>query len=110
MVDIMESVWRGMLIKPWEGDGAKQLPSPDQLRKKILIKVKYTPPEKAKGDIVPESDTSEDEKESSKPNKKKKMLDALSAMGVYTRAYHFKDFHASGKISTFSLYSRLTLS
>ena len=110
MVEIMQKVWRDYLLdftrfatgsEP-QYDSAP-LPSPDQLRKKILIKVKYTPPEKAvkaveQGEKVDsesseESDAAETETEAKdKRQKKKKMLDELSLLGVYTRSFHFKNF------------------
>lgn len=87
MVAIMKEAWKGMLVDISK-EQANQLPSPDQLRKKILIKVKWTPlgqdPQEQK--FSGEENGAEDEK------KKSKTLEALSQLGVYTRAYTFKNF------------------
>lgn len=49
MVEIMKETWRGLLVDTPPSVGPDTpLPPPGDLRKKILIKVKYTPPEKAK--------------------------------------------------------------
>ena len=116
MVEIMQSVWRGFLITPPAPDGAA-LPSPDSLRRKILVKVKYTNPEKAAAKLRTGKDAvasgirsrsvggssssaSEDEEApaAGSPRKKKKkkssIVPALSTLGVYTRAYHFKSLTA----------------
>ena len=109
MVDIMRSTWRGYLLDFTNyatGDEpqytAYPLPSPEDLKKKILIKVKYTAPEKAveeqeKEEATADSDSSDDsdpsdQDASGKPQTKKKILDELSLLGVYTRSFHFKNF------------------
>lgn len=106
MVDIIWSVWGEFLVTPPLADSSMEvkLPSLEELRRKILIKVKYTAPEKAKeqkkqdmeGKDPPlDASSSEEEtdvKKGSKKPKKKNLLDALSELGVYTRAYHFKSF------------------
>lgn len=98
MVDIIEEVWKGFLLDP-SSENSQQtgsLPCPGELRNKILIKVKYTPPEATGGlrarrrnDTDSTSPSSSDEKEQ---RPKGKMLHALSRLGVYTRAYHFNGF------------------
>ena len=88
------------------------LPTPDELRKKILIKVKYSPPRKAgeKTDektqsLADSSLSSSDEEvvvEGEKRKQKKevkKIIDELSDLGVYTRSFHFKSFDQPGKCS-----------
>ena len=114
MVNIMREVWSDHLLdctKSATGHEpeytAAPLPSPNDLRNKILIKVKYTPPEKAvksheKGanehsDVSEMSEAEENPSEVEQPGqetpaKKKTMLDDLSLLGVYTRAFHFKSF------------------
>ena len=124
MVDIIQETWRSLLVEMPPSVGLDTpLPSPGDLRKKILIKVKYTPPEKAKqakqDELVDgtsgkdrssslsssgeedESDAFKQPSSDSTPNKaepgkskkkKKKMLDELSQLGIYTRSYHFSSF------------------
>ncbi|KAL8760529.1 MAG: hypothetical protein Q9184_003293 [Pyrenodesmia sp. 2 TL-2023] len=107
MVEIIEQVWRGMLVKPPSGH-PEQFPSPGELRKKILIKVKYVAPEKvsapatAKNAAKPSmrrkksaessstSDSDNQDAEDGKKNRKGATIEPLSALGVYTRSYHFK--------------------
>ena len=116
MVEIMESVWRGFLVTP-TGPESVVLPSPDSLRRKILVKVKYTNPQKAAAKLRAEKDlvasdlrskskgassssASEDEgiQATNTPEKKKKkkstVVPSLSALGIYTQAYHFKSLTA----------------
>lgn len=115
MVEHMERAWRGLLVDVSPDldsvEGAAKLPSPEDLRNKILIKVKWVPPEKTvmdKGESnnplehvqTAESDSSDDRLPPDAKNKTKakksssKILRALSRLGVYTRAYHFKSFDA----------------
>ncbi|KAI9884678.1 MAG: hypothetical protein M1823_003528 [Watsoniomyces obsoletus] len=109
MVEIMREVWAGMLLddtcKEIEGDG---LPSPQNLRKKILVKVRpaaaiTTVKEDTSSPARPpvrriESNTSQSSSDESmsppdgKKVKKSKILDALGKLGVYTRSYHFSNF------------------
>lgn len=103
MVDIMKEVWHDYLIPDTGLPAPATLPSPADLRRKILIKVKYTAPETAKRQKVEQqddlqasrtrsnSDSAEEDQNTQKP-KKRKMLDSLSALGIYTRAYTFKGF------------------
>jgi hypothetical protein len=106
MVEIMKDVWKGMLVDIEEQQAEqrehiiKHLPSPDQLRRKILIKVKWTPDSKTgeSNNPVEHAATHSSEEESTdgqKEKKKKKatkILQALSQLGVYTLAYSFKHF------------------
>ena len=101
MVEIMREVWKGMLVDITEKseEHIESLPSPGQLRRKILIKVKWTPTKSGESNNPIEqvaSLSSEDERlpEAQKDKKKKatKLLQALSELGVYTRAYSFKHF------------------
>lgn len=95
MVKIMKHVWEGLLLEPPDED-AKVLPAPAALRRRILVKVKYAPPGKevaaasdeevsASGQIAP--DAAAAKKKKKKPSK---IIHALSALGVYTRAVSFK--------------------
>ena len=136
MVEIMREAWQGMLIDI----GAKErldilhLPSPDQLRRKILIKVKCSSEAASTeaGQALPDSNnplghvtsTSSDEDQSAtgvrhvtpstqqKRKKASKILRELSELGVYTRAYSFKSFNQpESKIPThvFSLSEQKVL-
>ena len=127
MVEIIKSAWRGLLVDDSTASVIDQqrttnivnkshpLPAPANLKRKILIKVKYTPPEVAKkaqeepGKTTPRpssSSSSDDEKKSDAnttsskkkaKGKKKKILDELSALGIYTQSFHFKDFNQPGQ-------------
>lgn len=102
MVDIMKQTWAGHLVdmsgKSYQD--IHELPSPDSLRNKILIKVKWTPLANTTGNdpnelVKPNTNDSvqTDGTASSKQKKKAaKILDDLSKLGVYTRAYSFKSF------------------
>lgn len=119
MVEIMESVWRDFLISLPLHNPAEctALPSPDSLRRKILVKVKYTNPKKAAAKLQPGKDTvssgirstsrgassssaseNEELRAADDPKKKKKrkssIVPSLSALGIYTQAYHFKSLTA----------------
>ena len=106
MVEIMKSVWKGYLT-PVIDPEATSLPSPDSLRRKILVKVKYVDPKKAaakskdltnprhesRSPAESSSSASEVEEAPTEVKKKKKkssITPSLSALGIYTRAYHFK--------------------
>ncbi|KAL9008472.1 MAG: hypothetical protein Q9173_006405 [Seirophora scorigena] len=119
MVEIMKQIWKGFLVKPASGE-CETLPSPGELRKKILIKVKYAAPEKVtsratttkgrmqrkKSASSSSSDSDNQRSEDVKKNKKSSIIEPLSALGVYTRSYHFKDLsspEASVPCHVFSL-------
>lgn len=116
MVEIMKSVWGAFLIS-LPLDQCTALPSPDSLRRKILVKVKYTDPKKAAAKLQTGKDAAFSDLRSKSrggsassasseieelhvdddPKKKKKkssIVPSLSALGVYTRAYHFKSLTA----------------
>ncbi|KAL6720669.1 hypothetical protein ACLMJK_002594 [Lecanora helva] len=120
MVEIMEKIWREHLIaKPGPETGS--LPSPEALRNKILIKVKYVDPQKAvgkvrdykapkqKSDISSTSSSSASETDVAptevKKKKKASIIPSLSALGVYTRAYHFKSLSAPEANLPFHVFS-----
>lgn len=105
MVEIIEQSWKGMLVQiPTEP--CMELPSPGELRGKILVKVKYVAPETAKKKVVKDtapqlqraqskSSSSESENQDGmngeeKKKKKSSIIESLSSLGVYTRSYHFK--------------------
>lgn len=104
MVDIIKQAWKGMLIT-MSTDSCKKLPSPGELRRKILIKVKYVAPKVVKDPVPslrdvrsPSSSSDSDNQGPSgregKEKKKSSIIEALSALGIYTRSYHFKNLSA----------------
>jgi Phosphatidylinositol-specific phospholipase C, X domain len=122
MVDIMEDTWGRHLLKGTElsaklaAEGVT-MPSPEQLKQKILVKVKYLPPtpppelevvgtKSVDGDkkknvlqrFVSTSSSSDSEDEETKKKPKVKMLDKLSELGIYTRSCHFSSFSQPGMI------------
>lgn len=102
MVEIINESWKGMLVGG-SSEKCKRLPSPAELRRKILVKVKYVAPN-ARKDLAPalqrarstSSSESSDQGQlkpdvkKGKKAKKTKIIDALSSLGIYTRSYHFK--------------------
>ena len=100
MVEIMHESWKGLLVLA-PTDDLKVLPSPKELKGKILVKAKASSikrPEAAmsltKNHSHQTDSESEEEKESSSSEKdkakKSKTIEALSSMAKYTRGYHFK--------------------
>ncbi|KAI1458170.1 PLC-like phosphodiesterase [Annulohypoxylon moriforme] len=107
MVKIINEVWAGLLL-PHPDDDCKFLPSPADLRHKILVKVKYAPPEvhlpstgrdsvehlppDVKLDVKPDAKADPKPKATTQQQVKKasKIIQALSALGVYTRGVSFK--------------------
>lgn len=102
MVQIMQEEWAGYLVDMTgkSYDDIHELPSPNTLRNKILVKVKWkkeanTPSNNPEELVQVPTNTSvgTDGATSSKEQKKAaKVLEELSKMGVYTRAYSFKAF------------------
>ena len=99
MVEIINETWKGMLVDVLS-ESFKKLPSPAELRRKVLVKVKYAAP-KAGKDSAPalqraRSASSSESGDQGQPEhavgngKKSKIIDALSSLGIYTRSYHFK--------------------
>ncbi|KAI1614039.1 phosphoinositide-specific phospholipase C [Exophiala viscosa] len=123
MVDIIREVWSGLLVD-FDGDPQK-LPTPESLRRKILIKVKWSPNTKPNESNNPvdhvtsyaSDDSTEEGVATSSDQKNKapkvKVLAALSELGIYTRAYTFKNFsqpEASIPTHVFSLSEKKMLS
>ncbi|KAI5866069.1 PLC-like phosphodiesterase [Durotheca rogersii] len=94
MVRIMNEVWSEYLL-PSVVEDAKILPAPDTLRHKILVKVKYAPPDapaavaEATGSVPATANT---KSKAAAPAAKKhaKIIQALSTLGIYTRGVSFK--------------------
>ncbi|KAL7275299.1 hypothetical protein RUND412_001759 [Rhizina undulata] len=106
MVKIMEEQWGDMLVMGIEPESVKVLPSPLELRRKIIVKVKYSPPEpeetpvsvtapRAPRPLINDSSSSDSELEelSKAANKKKphkaKVIRRLSELGAYCSAHRF---------------------
>ncbi|KAK5106328.1 hypothetical protein LTS08_000446 [Lithohypha guttulata] len=103
MVDIIEEEWKGYLVDTTgqSYNEIQKLPSPDSLRNKILIKVKWTPTSSSETNdplemtetrATDQSDGTVASTSSQGQQKAAKMLEKLSKLGVYTRAYSFKTF------------------
>ena len=94
MVHIMEEVWDGYLLPQQERD-ADSLPAPGDLRGKILVKVKYAPPQQSR-DTSPPAEAENPALSTGSPDSKKnaakpsKIIQALSKLGIYTRGVSFK--------------------
>lgn len=100
MVELMNDYWGKYLQRvPKDFSDTTPMPTLESLRNTILVKVKYSPPEKAKAKAADPSksaskngndqDSSEDEDEAVK---KGKIIQSLSSLGIWTRAYHFESF------------------
>ncbi|KAF4979485.1 hypothetical protein FZEAL_4344 [Fusarium zealandicum] len=91
MVRIMKEVWEGLLVAEPDGD-PEALPSPDELRGKLVVKVKYAAP----GTEAPLEDSEDDDRAphpdegEGKAKKLSKVIQELSRMGVYSRGVSFK--------------------
>ena len=109
MVEIIQQSWKGMLVST-PPELCQALPTPGELRGKILVKVKYVKPETAKKNALKESTPdlkrqgsnssssgSENQNATVGEEKKKKssIIEPLSAFGVYTRSYHFSSLTSS---------------
>ncbi|KIW65102.1 hypothetical protein PV04_07386 [Phialophora macrospora] len=101
MVEIMRDVWSGYLVSPDSGTDISALPPPEALKRKILIKVKWTPNTETGESNDPiehvnsnSTDGTADSVPTSPEKRKKasKVLARLSELGVYTRAYTFRHF------------------
>ncbi|KAK5127195.1 hypothetical protein LTR85_008557 [Meristemomyces frigidus] len=108
MVEIMTEYWRQYLVPmPHDFSDETPLPTLESLRRRILIKVKYSPPDKAAAEKAPaRSNTtaepdSGDEESQVEPGKKGKICEALGKLGIYTRSCHFHSLdQAEAKIPT----------
>lgn len=96
MVELMTDYWKQYMVSlPDDFSDQTPLPPLSSLKKKILVKVKYTPPEKKSMRRAKRLSTenpeknSEEEEDQVDPVKKGKVIEALSKLGVYVRACHF---------------------
>lgn len=107
MAEIMADYWKPYLVPvPSDFSDETPLPTLESLRKRILVKVKYTPPDKAAcrkrstfarsraASSVSDAELdSEDDESQVEPSKKGKICEALGRLGVYTRSCHFDGLH-----------------
>ena len=108
MVEIIKEAWEGLLIDITTESKVNRMPALEDLKLKILVKVKWAPPP---GDAEPEGTapaTNNLEQQASQnssatanqgepaPAKPSKILHALSRLAVYTKAFHFSHFTQPG--------------
>jgi hypothetical protein len=89
MVAIMQQTW-GEFLLPEPKEDAQHLPSPADLRGKILVKVKYVPPDGASPVADDGEEAAVPADAAAKKKKPSKIIQALSKLGIYTRAVSFK--------------------
>lgn len=133
MVDIMKEEWGDALFELANADEDVPLPTPHSLLRKILIKVKYSPPKQQSNDPSKPSggastpgtaqtvSSSSDEEQAAQTQKQaqnvegknagekpapSKICEALSSLGVYTRSFHFRDFSQPGNPSQANVNGR----
>ncbi|CAK4032828.1 1-phosphatidylinositol 4,5-bisphosphate phosphodiesterase 1 [Lecanosticta acicola] len=98
VAQLMTDYWGEFLFQlPKDFSDSTPLPPLSTLKNKILVKVKYTPPEKAtKADKKPSKRTDDpeatEEEDSTKANQTETVVEKLSNMGIFTRAFHFSSF------------------
>lgn len=99
MCDIMQEAWGEWLLPTPVTDDPAHLPSPDQLRNKILIKVKYVPSdtENSQDDesVFEVIQTGSGGQKQTKKVTKPKITPRLSSMGIHTRGVTFKSLDQS---------------
>lgn len=91
MVEIMQEIWQEFLvdIDSMNTTSLGTLPSPHELRRKLLIKVKGPPlHHHAEGG---QTEVGQGPKNSGVP-RMRKVIDLLSSLAVYTQGYSFRDF------------------
>lgn len=107
MVEIMQEAWKGLLIDITpELLNSTNMPTLADLKRKILIKVKWLP-ETANGEAhqaaedteeleVVQPQKSQGSTSSTAPPKPSKILNALSRLAVYTKGFSFKHLEQPG--------------
>lgn len=114
MVEIMEEAFRGMLIEVTpEVEATRAIPAPEDLKRKILIKVKWVSPtdggqqddgedrtdelDEMKPQASPGNLTSQATNTSSQPPKApSKIFQGLSRLAVFTKGFRFSHFAQPG--------------
>ncbi|KAL4948228.1 PLC-like phosphodiesterase [Aspergillus filifer] len=101
MVEIMEDAFKGLLIEiTAEMEAFETVPPLKELRKKILVKVKWVPPtaegqeeeEDKTDDLEQLESTNSAPSASQPPQKPAKILPSLSRHAVFTKGFSFKQF------------------
>jgi hypothetical protein len=119
MVEIICQAWAGLLVT-LGGESRTILPSPEELRRKILVKVKYVAP-KSEEDTTKavqsphpptrsssSSSVSGDQgvpKVDEEGKQKSSIIQSLSALGVFLRSYHFKGLSAPEAVVPTHIFS-----
>jgi hypothetical protein len=104
MVEIMEDAFKGLLIEITPEMEANSTPPPlSELKRKILVKVKWVPPTAEGGeDLDDRTDDLEQlaqapsAQSASAPQKPAKILHTLSRHAVFTKGFSFKQFTQPG--------------
>lgn len=96
MVDIMKKAWGDFLLPEPEVE-PEFLPSPSDLKRKILVKVKYSSPDLKLSPLSPDAAsassldlTATDQAKPAAKTKPVKITERLSRLGIYTRGVSFK--------------------
>jgi phosphatidylinositol phospholipase C delta len=96
MVDIMKKAWGDFLL-PEPKVEPQFLPAPADLKKKILVKVKYNSPERNCSPLSPDAASANsfnlqatDQAKPATKAKPVKITESLSRLGIYTRGVSFK--------------------
>jgi len=93
MAEILVNTLGDLLYREQPNDKAESLPSPSDLRRKILVKAKRRP---ANAEEESEGDDEDDERDE-KQKKKQKVSQKLSDLVNYIHAVHFPGFNKSAK-------------
>ena len=96
MLEIMKEVWKGLLLPEIQARGT-ELPTPEALKRKILIKVKRVPSgaTEAEADSPDDEDPTPPSSPQRKGKKKVKVISSLGQLAVYTQGVSFKSFTQS---------------
>lgn len=105
MVEIMQETWKGLLIDITPELLNSPMPKLEDLKRKILIKVKWLP-ESVNGEADEAAEDLEEievvqsqksqEGPTAPPPKPSKMLNALSRLAIYTKGFSFKHLDQPG--------------
>jgi len=96
MADYMVQHLGEKLCKDIPDENKDQMPTPESLRHKILIKAKRLPPGASQEDDIEEDpEDDDDERDDGKKTKKQKISKKLSDLVNYIHAVHFKSFDES---------------
>lgn len=108
MVEIIEQAWEGLLVDITPESEMKKMPALEELKRKILVKVKWVPPtgDTDEPPLAPTNTletqlSSKDESSThgeEPAHKPSKILHALSRLAVYTKGFHFDHFAQPGKL------------